>query len=254
MALSRGRAQEGSDVRLGILFRWDGQPTDPFQVRQVEIIATDGETVLDTIDSFEHEDDSGEYYATVSGSLLDTVGRHLDRWYYTWVDAEGEQTVTQDFYVQETAVLSHYGSDIQAGVGHLKGFPSLAASAQDGITQADLDAAMNEADTMIESLFGSEYDISSWATSPPPLISMLWEILASAKAIEFRDLRLGLPAEEDGSAAARLAHSARELIDRILHGRPERIHLRGADGSVIRPLKNRAVTVPRAANATSDWF
>jgi len=254
MTLPRGRAEKDADVRLGILFRWDGQPTDPYQVRQVEIIDTDGETVLETISSFQHEAGSGEYYADASGAGLDAVGRYLDRWYYTWVAGEGEQTATQDFYVQETVPPAHYGDDITAGAGHLKGFPAPAANAQDGITQADLDAAMDMADTMIESLFGGEYDIAGWQAAPPPLVSMLWEMLAAAKAIEFRDLRLGLPGEDQESGAVRLIRSARELIDKILHGWPERLHLRDADGNVIRPLKNRAVTAPRAASATSDWF
>ena len=254
MALPRGSAQKDSDVRLGILFRWDGQPTDPYEVRQVEIIATDGETVLVTIDSLEHEDGSGEYYATVSGTVLDAAGRYLDRWSYTWVDGEGEQTATQDFYVQESVAPTHYGSDIQAGAGYLKGLPPLAASAQDGVTQADLDAAMGAADVMIDSLFGQRYDISGWTDSPPPLVSTLWEMLASAKVIEFLDLRLGLPGETDGSAAARLVRSARELVDKIIHGWPERLHLRDADGNIIRPLKDHGPAQPRAAEATSDYF
>ena len=254
MALPRGRAQVDTDLHVGILFRWDGAATDPYEVRQVEIIDTDGSTVLDTITSIEHEDDTGEYYVTVSGTDLDAAGRYIDKWYYTWVDGETEQTVTQDFYVQETAELAHYGTDIQAGVGYLKGLPELAASAQDGITQSDLDAAMNIADTMIESLFTDDYDITTWATSPPPLVSMLWELLAAAKVVEFRDLRLGLPADENTETAARLVRSARELVDKILHGWPERLHLRDAAGNIIRPTKNRTITHPRAADATSDWF
>lgn len=254
MALPRGKAQKDSDVHLGILFRWDGAPTDPHEVRQVEIIDTDGETVLETITSIEHEADSGEYYVTASGADLDAVGRYLDRWYYTWVDGEGEQTATQDFYVQETVSPVHYGNDIQVGVGYLKGLPPLAASAQDGVTQADLDAAMDVADTMIEAIFGDRYDISGWQTSSPPLISMLWEMLASAKVIEFKDLRLGLPADDGPSGAAGLVRAARELVDKILHGWPERLHLRDTSGNVIRPRKGRAPTVPRAAEATSDWF
>jgi hypothetical protein len=254
MALPRGRAEKASDVRLGILFRRDGAPTDPHDVRLAEIVDTDGETVLATFESFEHEDGSGEYYVTVPGALLDVAGRYLDRWYFTWNPGEGEQDVTQDFYVQETAVLEHYGPDLQAGVGHLKGFPELAANAQDGITQADLDRAMDLADTMIESLFADAYDLTGWADSPPPLIAMLWEMLAAAKAIEFRDLRLGLPGDGAGDTAARLVRTAREIVDKILHGWPERLHLRDDAGHLIRPRKDRAPTTPRAADATSDWF
>ena len=254
MALPRGRAQKDSDLHLGIRFELNGDPTDPYEVRQVEIVDTDGETVLDTITDIEHEDDSGEYYATVSGTLLDAAGRYLDRWSYTWLDGEGEQTETQDFYVQETAVLEHYGGDLQAGAGHLKGFPALAAEAQDGITQADLDAAMDVADTMIESIFGGDYDLSGWRDAPPPLVSALWEMLAAAKAIEFRGLRLGLPGEGGDPAAAGLVRQARELTEKVLHGRPERLYLRDADGDLLRPCRNRAPTQPRTAEATSDWF
>jgi hypothetical protein len=254
MALPRGSAQKDTDVRLGILFRWDAAPTDPYQVRQVEIIDIDGSTVLQTITTIEHAPGSGEYYGTASGAHLDQAGRYLDRWYYTWVNGEGEQTVTQDFYVQETSAPVHYGTDLQAGVGYLKGFPALAANAQDGITQADLDSAMAAADAMIESLFAADYDVSAWQGTPPALIALLWEMLAAAKAVEFKDLRLGLPGDDGESGAARLIRSARELIDKILHGWPERLHLRDSAGNLIRPRKNRTVTGPRAAEATSDLF
>ena len=113
---------------------------------------------------------------------------------------------------------------------------------------------MGAADVMIDSLFGQRYDISGWTDSPPPLVSTLWEMLASAKVIEFLDLRLGLPGETDGSAAARLVRSARELVDKIIHGWPERLHLRDADGNIIRPLKDHGPAQPRAAEATSDYF
>lgn len=254
MALPRGRAEVNSDVQLGILFRWDGAPTDPHEVRQVEIIDTDGATVLQTLTNIQHEAGSGEYYVTASGDHLDSAGRYLDRWAYTWVDGESEQTATQDFYVQETVAPDHYGPDLQAGVGYLKGFPELAASAQDGITQADLDKAMDAADATVASMFADAYDIDGWLEATPPLVATLWELLAAAKAIEFRDLRLGLPGDEHESAAAALGRAARELADRILHGRPERLHLRDPDGTLIRPRKNRAPAAPRAADATSDWF
>jgi len=252
MALARGRAEKDTDAHLGMLFRWDGAPTDPYQVRQVEIIDTDGETVLDTITSIEHEAGTGEYYVVAAAAHLDAAGRYCDVWYFTWVNGEGEQSVTQDFYVQETAALEHYGPDLQAGVHYLKGFPELAANAQDGITQADLDAAMNVADVMIESIFGADYDIAGWLESPPLLVSAVWELLAAAKATEFRELRLGAP-DEDGDAA-RLTGVARDLLDGILHGRPERLYLRDADGGIVRPRRSRAPTQPRVAAATSDYF
>ena len=247
MALERGRAQIGQDARLGLLFRWDSRPADPHNVRQVEILATDGETVIVTLDVIEHEPTSGEYYATVPAQYLTQVGRLYDRWYYTWVNEESEQTVTQDFYVHEAIYLEHYGPDIHVGVGYLKGLPALAPSAQDGITQADLELAMEIADAMVESIFCLEYDISAWRTSPPALITIIWQLLASAKVLEFRDLRLGLPGESATSTAAPLLRSARELVDKILHGWPERLHLRDSDGNVIRPRKNRVSTVPRAS-------
>ena len=250
MALPRGRAQVNSDVRLGILFRWDDAPTDPHEVRQAEIIDTDGQTVLDTITDIEHEPGTGEYYVVVAGAHLEEPGRHIDRWAYTWVPGESEQTATQDFYVQETAAPAHYGPDLQVGVGYLKGFPELAADAQDGIVQGDLDRAMNTADAIVASMFADAYDIDGWVEAAPPLVAILWEMLAAAKAIEFRDLRLGLPADEHTSAAAPILRTAHELAERILHGRPERLHLRRPDGTLIRPRRNRSPAVPRAARPT----
>jgi hypothetical protein len=152
------------------------------------------------------------------------------------------------------AETTHYGPDLVAGASYLKAFPALADDPQDGMTQDDLDAAMNAADTMIESLFGGDYEIGAWRASTPPLVTMLWELLAAAKAIEFRDLRLGLPAEQSGSAAAQLVGTARALVERIVHGRPERLYLRDPSGAILRPIRNRGLTTPRAAEATSDRF
>jgi hypothetical protein len=254
MTLPRGRAQKDADVRLGILFRWDGTATDPHEVRQVEIIDTDGSTVLAALTEFEHQPGSGEYFVTASAAILDAVGRYEDRWSYTWVDGEGEQTATQDFYVQDTVAPTHYGQDLAAGHGYLKAFPALAGAAQDGITQGDLDAAMGIADTTIESLFGGDYDIAAWRDAPPPLVTVLWELLAAAKAMEFRDLRLGLPAEQSGSTAAQLVGIARALTERILHGRPERLYLLDASGTILRPVRGRGLTLPRAAAASGGRF
>jgi hypothetical protein len=150
--------------------------------------------------------------------------------------------------------MSHYGNALQAGVGYLKGFPELADAAQDGITQDDLDAAMDIADTMVEALFADEYVIDDWLDAPPPLVARLWELLAAAQAISFRDLRLGLPGDNPQAPAARLERAARELINKLLHGWPERLALRDADGRLLRPKPNRAITHPRAAQATSDHF
>ena len=83
-------------------FVYDEGPQDgpcvPFDSESVhnlafEIIDTDGSTVLETITSIQHEADSGEYYVTASGTHLDAAGLYIDRWYYTWVDGEGEQKV-----------------------------------------------------------------------------------------------------------------------------------------------------------------
>ncbi len=151
-------------------------------------------------------------------------------------------------------MTTHYGPDLEAGVGHLKGLPELAEDAQDGMTQADLDAAMDAADARIESLFGGDYDISGWREEPPPLIAILWDLFAAARVIEFRDLRLGLPGDDGRSAAARLHQTAQNLLDRILHGWPERLWLCDAEGRLVRPKKNRSTTQPRAKSATSDRF
>ena len=252
MAWPRGRAQVGSDVRLGILFRWDGAGTDPHEVREVEVVGPDGVTVLATLSEFEHEAGSGEYYVVAPGTVLTEVGRYLDRWRYTWVEGEGEQVAEQDFYVQETAALEHYGADVEVGVGYLKGLPPLAETGQDGLTQGDLDAGMCAADVMIESIFGTEYDISGWRAEPPALVSMLWELLACAKVLEFAESRG--TGEQGNSGARRLVRSARELVDKIVHGWPERLHLRDGAGNVIRARKNGAGTVARVAGATSDLF
>lgn len=118
MGLPRGSAQVDTDVTLGILFKSDGLAADPYEVSQVEIIDTDGVSVLETITSgsISHVVSSGEYYVDADGSNLDSIGLYYDKWYYTWENGGSQETTTQDFYVQDSVVVPPgYGTGILTG-------------------------------------------------------------------------------------------------------------------------------------------
>ena len=100
MSNARGDAVITQDTTLGAKFYAGNTLTDPYAVRQVEILDTDGTTVLETIasGSISHPS-TGTYSVTATGSNLDTAGVYGDTWYFTWVSGEAEQTEAQDFYV-----------------------------------------------------------------------------------------------------------------------------------------------------------
>ena len=100
MANARGDAVITEDTICGVMFYLSSTLTDPDEVRQVEILDTDGTTVLETIASGSISNPStGKYTVTAAGANLDAAGVYYDKWYYTLTDGASEQTVTQDFYV-----------------------------------------------------------------------------------------------------------------------------------------------------------
>lgn len=68
---------------------------------------------------------------------------------------------------------------------YLKPIGELAASADEGIVQADLDAAEEEAMQLTKGTIGWMYDISDWETTTPPQIEYVNKLLASAVALDY---------------------------------------------------------------------
>lgn len=68
---------------------------------------------------------------------------------------------------------------------YLKPIGALAASADEGIVQTDLDAAEEEAMQVTKGKIGWMYDISAWETTTPPLVEYVNKLLASAVALEY---------------------------------------------------------------------
>jgi hypothetical protein len=112
MAQTRGTALKSTDVDLVLYIRQSGTLTDPYEVRQVEILDTDGSTVLETIASGSISNPStGKYQITASGTNLDATGTYWDKWYLTRESDDSEETITNGFYV----------TDSLAGLGRLTG-------------------------------------------------------------------------------------------------------------------------------------
>ncbi len=68
---------------------------------------------------------------------------------------------------------------------YLKPIGELAASANEGIVQDDLDAAEDEAMQLTKGTIGWMYDITDWETTTPSLIEYVNKLLASAVALEY---------------------------------------------------------------------
>ena len=68
---------------------------------------------------------------------------------------------------------------------YLKPIGELAADADEGIVQEDLDRAENEAMQYTKGIIGWMYDISTWETTTPPQVEYANKLLASAVALEY---------------------------------------------------------------------
>ena len=72
---------------------------------------------------------------------------------------------------------------LAAGTGWLKNIDELAVSAEDGLTQADLTAAENQAAREIDSFFSKFYVIETWESDVPPAIAVIANMLGSSVAL-----------------------------------------------------------------------
>ena len=126
---------------------------------------------------------------------------------------------------------------LEAGKRYLKNLGSLAVDPQDGITQADLDAAEAAAKNRIDAALATVYDISGWAASPPPFIAEIADKLASAGVLVFKFAR-------DGGGASGLANVLEDTANRDIEmvARHE-IALVDSNGNRIVPLARRRPVV-----------
>jgi len=81
---------------------------------------------------------------------------------------------------------------LEAGKRYLKNLDALAADAQDGITQDDLDAAEAAARNLIDAALAGLYSLAGWTDSPPPLVADIADKLASAEVLAMKFSRDGM--------------------------------------------------------------
>lgn len=122
-------------------------------------------------------------------------------------------------------MADHYGTNLAVGVGWLKAFDPLATDAQKGITQADLTAAENWADAVVEAAFIGLYDMADWKTTQVPLVAQIFDLLASARAIAFKYARPAMADNEKNSQSDVLMKQALELIQQVRGEREPRLVL-----------------------------
>ena len=122
---------------------------------------------------------------------------------------------------------------LEAGKRYLKNLGSLVEDAQEGLTQADLDAAEASAKNAIDAALAELYDISGWASSTPPLIAEIADKLASAEVLTMKFARAVL----GGSQLAEvLEDTANDYLERI---RRHQLALVDSSGVRLVPLARR---------------
>jgi len=145
-----------TDADLYLYIRKNNTLTDPSSVRQVEILDTDGETVLETIasGSITHSA-TGTYKVTADGDNLDAVGTYYDKWYVTRESGDEEEEVLNDFYVSSATVGigKLTGSEIRSEVENNLGRSDKAGSVARWVKLAIVDVKNLARFTGMESTF-----------------------------------------------------------------------------------------------------
>lgn len=122
----------------------------------------------------------------------------------------------------------------------------LKASSDNGLTQADLDAAEAHAKAVIDAELAAVYDITGWDLATPPMIERVADMLSSAEVLEYKYQR-GDTAEGDDSNLPRvLKRDGAAYLDMIRRGA---IALVGFGGGVLPRLAGGALPVSRTPEA-----
>lgn len=139
MATSRANATTDQDALLKQQFIHPATrvPIDPDTVRLVELIDTDGATVLETYDAIVGGDNPdianpvvGTYQVTAAAADLDAAGTYYDKWYYTIDPGDDEVSHTNSFVVADPAAVPQPGdpgtSTVRVDVADKSVTPNLA--------------------------------------------------------------------------------------------------------------------------------
>ena len=134
---------------------------------------------------------------------------------------------------------------------YLKPIGELAASADEGIIQADLDAAEDEAMELTKGTIGWMYDISNWETTTPSLIEYVNKLLASAVALEYylsrdTDITVGTQYEPE-----KLWEQGNDYLEKIRKGDLE---LLDSSDALIPRLKISPRQGPKTVSSGSTFY
>lgn len=134
---------------------------------------------------------------------------------------------------------------------YLKPIGELAANADEGIVQEDLDAAEEEAMQVTKGKIGWMYDISTWEATTPPQIEYVNKLLASAVALEYylsrdTDITVGTQYEPE-----KLWEKGMAFLDQIRKGDME---LMDANDIYIPRLKLSPRQGPRSVSSCATFY
>ncbi len=128
---------------------------------------------------------------------------------------------------------------------YLKNIERLESDPTKGITRGDLSQAQASARAEVEAALGAYYDTSAWATSTPPIIADVAELLSSAHVLRYRYQREAPGKAMESNFAELLRSEGLAMLGDLKAGR-RRIIL--GDGSVQQMKAGVGLSVPRVAN------
>ncbi len=134
---------------------------------------------------------------------------------------------------------------------YLKPIGELAASADEGIVQEDLDAAEIEAMELTKGTIGWMYDISDWETTTPSLVEYVNKLLASAVALEYylsRDTNITVGTQYEPE---KLWEQGNDYLEKIRKGDLE---LLDSSDALIPRLKISPRQGPKTVSSGSTFY
>jgi hypothetical protein len=122
----------------------------------------------------------------------------------------------------------------------------LKASSDNGVTQADMDAAEAHAKAVIDSRLAGVYDLSTWDEVTPPVIERVASMLSSAEVLEYKYERGDTAEGDDTNLPSVIKADALATLEQIRRGATFVV---ASSGAVVSRLCGDALPVANVPEA-----
>lgn len=145
--------------------------------------------------------------------------------------------------------MADYYNSLVPARRYLKNIEKLEGDPTRGITRADLLSAQAAAKAEVDSALAGYYEVSDWASSTPPVIEDLAELLSSAHVLRYRYEREAPASSMVSNFPELLRRQALAMLEDIRKGRRLVIL---ADGSIQSTKQGLGLAVPRVQNPEEE--